>query len=171
MRSRLALCVALFSACSFGSATTVARAPASPTNVTPLAEEGKKDGKESGHEHKEGEHKHGQGEEEHKGEKKDLGSKKVGSFNVQVTQVGDVKSGEETILIIKPKGDGEPKAVRAWIGVESGQGSIKTKAEEEKEGEWHAHHKVSKPLPAKSKLWVELETAAGKQRASFDYKQ
>ena len=42
------------------------------------------------------------------------------------------------------------------------------KAEEEKDGEWHAHHKVSKPLPPKSKLWVELETSAGKQMGSFE---
>jgi hypothetical protein len=109
-------------------------------------------------------------EEEHKGEKKDLGKQKVGAFEVQVTQVGDVTPGEEAIFIIKPKGEGEPKAVRAWVGVESGQGSIKTKAEEEKEGEWHAHHPVSKPLPAKSKVWVELETGAGKAKASFERK-
>jgi hypothetical protein len=114
--------------------------------------------------------KHDHKEEEHKGEKKDLGTKDVGGYKVQVTQVGDVKAGEEAIFIIKPIGQGEPKAVRAWVGVESGQGSIKTKGEEEKEGEWHAHHQVSKPLPAKSKLWVELETAAGKTRTSFDWK-
>ena len=116
------------------------------------------------HEHKD------EKDEEHKGEKKDLGTKKVGGFQVQVTQIGDVKAGEEAIFIIRPKGEGEPKAVRAWVGIESGQGSIRTKAEEEKEGEWHAHHKVSKPMPAKSKLWVELETAAAKPKASFDMK-
>ena len=112
-------------------------------------------------------HKHEGKEGEHKGEKKDLGKQKIGAFEVQVTQVGDVKPGEEAIFIIKPKGEGEPKAVRAWVGVETGQGSIKTKAEEEKEGEWHAHHQVSKPVPAKSKLWVELETGAGKPKGSF----
>ena len=135
-----------------------------------LAEDGKKEAKEDDHKHKEGDHKHGDAEEEHKGEKKDLGTKKIGGFDVQLTQVGEVKPGEEAIFIIKPKGDGEPKAVRAWVGVESGKGSIRTKAEEEKEGEWHAHHAVSKPLPANSKVWVELETAAGKTKASFDLK-
>ena len=127
-----------------------------------------------GHKHADGDHKHDHKkdgkEEEHKGEKKDLGKLKVGTYEVQVTQVGDVKAGEEAIFVIKPKGEGEPKAVRAWVGVETGQGSIKTKAEEEKEGEWHAHHKVSKPMPAKSKLWIELETAAGKPKAAFDLK-
>ncbi len=117
--------------------------------------------------HKDHDHKKDGKVEEHKGEKKDLGSQKAGAYTVQVTQVGDVTPGAEAVFIITPKGEGEPKAVRAWVGAETGKGSIKTKAEEEKEGEWHAHHQVSKPLPAGSKLWVELETAGGKQMASF----
>lgn len=128
-------------------------------------------------EHKEGDgHKHGDeghehSEDEHKGEKQDLGTQKIGAFEVQVTLVGEVKPGEEAIFIISPKGQGEPKSVRAWVGVETGKGSIRTKAEEEKEGEWHAHHQVSKPLPVASKLWVELETAGGKQKGSFALKK
>lgn len=124
------------------------------------------DPKEPEHKH---DHKPGE-KEEHKGEKKDLGTQEIGGFKVQVTLVGDATPGKEAIFIITPKGEGEPKAVRAWVGVESGQGSIKTKAEEEKEGEWHAHHQVSKPLPPKSQFWVELETPAGKPKAAFALK-
>ena len=124
------------------------------------------------HEHKEGEkHKEGEHQDEHAGEKKDLGKLKIGAYEVQVTQFGEIKAGEEAVFVITPKGEGEPKAVRAWIGVESGKGSIKTKAEEEKKGEWHAHHAVSKPLPTNSKIWIELETANGKQKGSFDLKK
>lgn len=118
-------------------------------------------------------HNHGDGKkhDEHDGKKTDLGSKKIAGYDIQVTQVGDVKAGDEAIFIVKVSGGtGEPKAVRAWVGIESGQGSIKTKAEEEKEGEWHAHHKVSKPLPASPKLWVEIETSSGKKKDSFDVK-
>ena len=123
------------------------------------------------YQHKDGEKpKDGEHEGEHKGAKKDLRKQKVGAYEVQVTQVGEVKAGEEAIFIITPKGEAEPKAVRAWVGVESGKGSIKTKAEREKEGKWHAHHTVSKPLPTDSKLWIELETANGKQKGSFDLK-
>jgi hypothetical protein len=118
------------------------------------------------HDHKDDQHK----DDEHKGEKKDLGTQKIGGFSVQVMQIGEVKPGEEAIFIIMPKGQGQPKAVRAWVGIESGEGSIKTKADQEKEGEWHAHHQVSKPLPAKSSLWVELETNSGKQKGLFALK-
>ncbi len=130
-------------------------------------EEGEKHKEGDKHEHKEGE-KHG---DEHGGAQVDLGTTKIGGFDVQVTRVGELKAGEEAVFIIKPTGGtGEPKAVRAWVGVETGQGSIKTKAEEEKEGEWHAHHAVSKPMPAKSKLWIEVEVGSTKSKGSYELK-
>ena len=108
--------------------------------------------------------------DEPKGEKKDLGKKEIGGYTIQATQVGDVKAGEEAMFILVLSGGaGKPTAIRTWVGVESAEGSIKEKAEDE-EKEWHAHVKVSKPIPAKSKFWVEVETAAGKKKGSFDYK-
>lgn len=109
--------------------------------------------------------------DDHEHAKFDLGAQKISGFDVQVGQVAEAKAGEEAIFIITVKGTGKPKSIRAWIGIESGQGSIRTKADEEGDGEWHAHHEVSKPMPANSKLWLELETAAGKTKASFTFKQ
>lgn len=123
---------------------------------------------EPGHNHKPGS---GHKDEDHAGPKSDLGKKTIAGYDVAVTQQGEIKPGDEVVFVMKVSGGtGEPKAVRAWVGVESGQGSIKTKAEEEKEGEWHAHHTVSKPLPSNAKLWVEVESASGKKRESFDVK-
>ena len=108
--------------------------------------------------------------DEHKGEPKDLGKKKIGDHEVQVTQYGDVVPGKEAIFVIKlAGGSGKPKAIRGWVGVESGERSIKSKAEDE-EKEYHLHHEVSQPLAAKSKLWIEVETAAAKKKDSFEYK-
>ncbi|MEZ0267025.1 MAG: hypothetical protein ACAI43_20025 [Phycisphaerae bacterium] len=110
-------------------------------------------------------------EEEHKGEKKDLGSKEVAGYTVKVTQVGDVKPGEEAVfLLVVSGGAGKPKAIRAWVGVESAEGSAKTKAEDE-EKEWHAHVESPKPVPDKSQLWLEVEAADGKKKVAFDYKK
>lgn len=109
--------------------------------------------------------------DDHESAKFDLGTQKIGGFDIQVGQVAEAKAGEEAIFIITIKGGtGKPRSIRAWIGIESGQGSIRTAAEEEKPGEWHAHHPVSKPMPASSKLWVEVETAAGRSRASYSFK-
>ena len=156
MRHALLFSVTALSAASMATRSLAEPPPSAPVQVA-LADDKK-------HEHKDGE------KDEHKGEKKDLGKKKIGDYEVQVTQVVEVEPGKEAVFVIKPKGQGEPKAVRAWVGVDSGKGSIKTKAEEEKEGEWHAHHQVSKPLPPKNQLWIELETGAGKKMAAFDYK-
>jgi hypothetical protein len=83
-------------------------------------------------------HKEGDKADEYKGEKKDLGKRKI----------------------------------RGWIGIESAKGSIRSAAEDE-EKEYHLHHQVSKPIPqaAKetSKLWIEVETSAGKKNGSFDF--
>lgn len=135
----------------------------SPKGAVALADKDK-------HEHKEGE-KHEHKEDEHKGEKKDLGKKEIGGYTVQVAQVGDVKAGEEAVFVITLSGgSGKPKAIRGWVGVESGERSIKSKAEDE-EKEYHLHHEVSKPMPAKSMLWVEVETSAGKKKGSFALKK
>lgn len=121
------------------------------------------------HEHKEGEkHDH---DEELKGEKKVIGKQKIGGYDVHVTQVGEVEPGKEAVFVLKlAGGSGKPKAVRGWIGIETGKGAIKSKAEDEKT-EYHLHHEVAKPLPPKNKLWIEVETATGKKAGSFDYSQ
>jgi hypothetical protein len=131
-------------------------------------------GDHAGHSHGEGyaSQDHAEGKaDEHAGIKQDLGKKEIGGYTVQVTQVGNVKAGEAAIFVITITGGAaEPKVVRAWVGVESGEGTIRAKAEEEKGGEWHAHLTVSKPMPAKSALWIELEAGANKPKASFTFK-
>jgi hypothetical protein len=108
--------------------------------------------------------------EEIKGVRKDLGSKEVAGYTIKVTQTGDVKAGEETVfLLVLTGGAGKPKAIRGWVGVESAEGSTKVKCEDE-DKEWHAHVEVPKPIPDKSQLWLEVETADGKKKVAFDYK-
>ena len=66
----------------------------------------------------------------------------------------------------------KPKAVRFWVGSESGDGSVKAKAEEEKADQWHTHVEVPTPIPAGAKFWAEIEPAAGeKVKVSFDMKE
>ena len=121
------------------------------------------------HEHKEGEDKHDHEHDEHKGEKKELGEKKVGEYKIKATQVGDVKPGEEAVFVLVLSGKEKPKAVRGWVGVESGKGSIKSKAEDE-DKEFHLHHEVSKPMPKNSQLWIEVESGSKKDKVAFDLK-
>jgi len=99
-----------------------------------------------------------------------LGSKEIAGYTVKVMQESDVKAGGEGAFAIVLSGKNEkPKAIRAWVGVQSAEGSTKGKAVAEGD-EWHAHVEVPDPIPAKSQFWVEIETAAGKVKAAFDYK-
>lgn len=105
--------------------------------------------------------------DEHAGPKADLGKQEIAGYNVAVTQHGVIKPGGEVAYeIVITGGAGKPKAVRAWFGVESAEGSVKTKAVE-KEKFWDADLELPAKLPDGSKFWVEVEAADGKKRAAF----
>src|SRR5687768_8236580 len=70
--------------------------------------------------------------DEHTGPKHELGTQTIGGYNVKAARFGDIKPGAEAIVELKVTGgSGKPKAVRAWIGTEGGEGSAKTKGEAE----------------------------------------
>jgi hypothetical protein len=105
--------------------------------------------------------------DEHEGPKTNLGKQELAGYTVAVTQVGVIKAGGDlSYEIVITGGTGKPKAVRAWYGVESAEGSVKTKAVE-KEKFWDADLELPAKLPEGSKCWVEIETADGKKRAAF----
>lgn len=156
MRRALLFSVAVLSAAATATPSLAAPPTAAPV---PLAATDDK------HDHKEGDKQ----DDDHKGKMKDLGKKKIGDYEVQVTQVGDVVPDKEAVFIVKlVNARTKPKAIRGWIGIESGKGAIKSKAEDE-EKEYHLHHEVARPLPPKNMLWIELETSAGKKTGSFEH--
>ncbi|MEZ0263862.1 MAG: hypothetical protein ACAI43_03975, partial [Phycisphaerae bacterium] len=101
-----------------------------------------------------------------------LGETTVGGLKLKAMQDEPIKAGGEgafDLLITGYPAGGKPKAVRFWVGVESGDGSTKAKAEEETPDNWHTHVEVPKPIPAGSKFWAEVEPATGaKVKVSFD---
>lgn len=94
-----------------------------------------------------------------------LGEKTVGALKLVATMDAPISSagGGEGAFDLVITG-GKPKTVRFWIGVESAEGSVKAKAEEETTDNWHTHAEAPKPLPAGSKFWAEVEPPTG---ASF----
>lgn len=117
---------------------------------------------EAGNDHKG--HDHGAHKDHGHGKAVELGEATIGSWTVEAERMGEITAGKETTieLALKPTSP-LPKAVRLWIGEESGKGSTKAKAEpEEKEaGHYHVHVEVPKELPAGARLWVSLEGADG----------
>lgn len=93
-----------------------------------------------------------------------VGNVTLGTITAKVEAAGAPVLGKEWILTVDlPAGTAAPKAIRVWVGIESGRGSAKAKAEPEARhpGGHEAHVDVPAPLPADSKLWVSLEDTAG----------
>lgn len=106
----------------------------------------------------------------------ELGTATIGVFSVRAARdEGAVKAGGDAPIDVWLEGsDAEVSAVRFWIGTEAGDESIKAKADIEDPAQpnhWHTHAEIPSPMPADSKLWVEIEMPDGsKQTGSFDLK-
>lgn len=141
----LPLCVLfLFGACTKNTDTP---APAGGTKPAPVADPG-----------------------DH-GVAKDLGSLTIGAHTFTVTQFGDVTPGKEGAIELGfPAGKPLPAIVRVWVGVESGEGSLKQKCGKEGDHGLHGHVDVPKTLPAGSKIWIEVDENGKTQSASVAWK-
>lgn len=105
------------------------------------------------------------------GEEVALGQVKLGDYTVDVKQAGKVEAGKEAAFELAfPKGRALPGTVRAWIGVESAQGSLKAKCDKEGDAGMHGHVEAPKPIPAGSMLWLEVETPAGTSKTSIAFR-
>ncbi len=108
-----------------------------------------------------------------------LGSSTFGSFDVMATRdEGLIVAGKDAPIdvTVMPGAGSTAKAVavRFWIGTEDAMGSMKAKSEIENSAEpnrWHTHAEIPNPIPAGSKLWVEIETDKGEKfTGSFELK-
>ena len=103
-----------------------------------------------------------------------IGSTTAGGMTLAATQDEPIKPGGDGAFDLKITGypaGGKPKAVRFWVGVESGEGSAKAKAAEEGPDNWHTHVEVPNPMPAGGKFWAEVEPATGEKfTVSYDLK-
>lgn len=101
-----------------------------------------------------------------------LGEQTIGSFSAKATcEEGQIVAGKDAAIdvTLTPTGAGggtagKVVAVRLWIGTQDAKGSVKAKAELEDPKDpnhWHVHAEVPNPMPADSKLWVEIEDDKG----------
>jgi hypothetical protein len=114
---------------------------------------------------------HAHGDDHGHGATVALGELVVDGMTIRASRDGDITPGGDVPIDVWVTG-GTPKvaAVRFWVGTQDAKGSVKAKAELEKDN-WHTHAEVPNPLPEASMLWVEVETDAGaKSLASFDLK-
>ena len=104
------------------------------------------------------------------GEPHPLGSMTIGAHTFTVVQSGDVEAGHDMPLDLEfPQGAALPTTVRAWIGVESGKGSRKTRLDKEGDRVLHQHVDAPDPIPEGSKIWIEIEADGKTQSSSIDW--
>lgn len=100
----------------------------------------------------------------------DLGEQTAGGLTVKASRAAEIKPGAEAIVDIAVTGASKIAAVRLWVGTQDAKGSMRAKADREKDG-WHAHAEVPNPLPPGSKLWIEVDPEVGeKVVVGFDLK-
>ncbi len=126
-----------------------------------------------GHDHADGDHDHNHASpaaDHSHGAVIELGETEAGGFKIRASRDGDVKAGGEAPIDVWVNGGKGGNAVRFWIGSEDAKGSIKAKAEVEVD-HWHTHVEAPDPMPAGTKLWVEIEGDGGaKTVVGFDLK-
>lgn len=122
-------------------------------------------------------------DDHHGGPVIELGTSTFGPFNVLATRdAGEIVAGKDAPIDVTvttsagaAPGTGTAVGVRFWIGTEDGRGSVKARAEIEDPAEpnrWHTHAEVPNPIPAGSKLWIEIDTESGEiVKGSFDLHQ
>ena len=115
-----------------------------------------------GHDHSHGhDHDHDHAGHHDHGDKVDLGDFMVGQMLVKGSRRGDMMPGSELVVDITIDGEQTVDAVRAWVGVKEGTGSVKAKLDLEG-GTWHGHLEVPRTLPEDAALWVEIENEEGR---------
>lgn len=169
--SMMSLAIALVGCDRKSESSTPAKPPAGGSSGAAAKDDhDHKPGEKDDHDHaKEGD-KH---DDHHGGPVIELGTMTVNGMSLKASRdAGELKAGGDAPIDLWIDGGlGSAAAVRFWIGTEDAKGSLKAKAEVE-EGKWHTHTEVPDPLPAGSKLWVEVEGKDGKKSiASFELKK
>lgn len=93
-----------------------------------------------------------------------VGTVDISVYKIAVSASGEIAAGKQWHVELRLNPDQPvPKAIRLWVGNESGRGSVRAKAEAEKDakGEYSAHVEVPSPLPADGKLWIAIEPENG----------
>ncbi len=89
---------------------------------------------------------------------------KIGGITFHVKVAGTLKPNAALDVSIAQAGGARPAAIRVWVGVESGVGSIKTKTHSHG-STYHAHATAPATIPANCAVWIEVQAANGNRSA------
>lgn len=126
--------------------------------------DGEAHSEDDGHNHGDGAEGHAEDgeadEHEHAGETHELGSVAAAGATLGVTITGEVEPGAELHVELELSSGPAPGTIRLWVGLESGVGSLKAKADRHGE-HFDGHVEVPEELAANAKLWIQVEPSTG----------
>lgn len=129
-----------------------------------------REGSEASHENDSDKEAHGDEHNDH-GKRQSLGKLTAFGRSFEVVQYGAVEAGAEAAFELEfASGKERIHTARAWIGIESGEGAMKAKMGIEGKTNMHGHIEVPKPIPADSKLWLELDVDGKVETLSAAFK-
>ena len=105
------------------------------------------------------------------GESHALGKMKAHGREFSIGQMGDIQAGEECAVEIEFASAADRIATtRAWIGIESGNGSTKAKLDLEGTVTLHGHIDVPSSLSSDSRLWLSFDIDGKVETHSIAFK-
>lgn len=123
------------------------------------------DGHDHSHDH---DHDHAHDHDHDHGEHHELGTAAAAGVSFEALQLGHPANGEVAVEVVLAEGSPAPKAIRAWVGNQAAEGSMKTRAEGAGPA-YDMHLELPDPLPADAQIWLEIEAADGTREAkSFE---
>ena len=101
-----------------------------------------------------------------------LGSVTVGVYTFDVAREGDAPlAGAHTRFVLKSTAGGNPTSVTGWVGIASGEGSVKAPADyDAADGDYDDDVTVPSPLPSGSKFYFDVSTNGAVMIGSIDLK-
>ncbi len=100
-----------------------------------------------------------------------VGTLQVGAYSLDIHQEGAaVAPGATSRFVMKTSG--KPTSITGWIGIASGEGSVKKLAVfDSGDSDFDDDVTAPTPIPAGSQFWVEVDTNGKKDVASIAWKK
>jgi hypothetical protein len=93
-----------------------------------------------------------------------VGTVTVGAYSIAIHQEGSAVAPGATSRFVMKTASGQPASITGWIGIASGEGSVKKPAiYDAGDGDFDDDVVAPTPLPAGAQFWIEVVDPSGKK--------
>lgn len=101
-----------------------------------------------------------------------VGTAQVGTYTFDISREGDAPgAGVSTRFVLKPTAGGNPTSITGWVGIATGDGSVKSVAVYDAgDGDFDDNVTVPAPMPTGAKFYFDVDTNGDVATGSVDLK-